>query len=386
LRKCSIYLIKNIIDNKCYVGQTFIGIEQRFKEHCNNGGAPKLYNAIKFHGVENFKVQFLKFCDTKTEADYWENWYIEYYKSIENGYNIKINSLNDDLIKISLPLAEEIRLFYLNNKFSQKEIGEKFNLNFSIINDIINNRIFKTELNLEILNKIKNKLFDTKNGKLLTFDQAQEIRIKYIEKKISSKDLAKEYNVGCNVILSILNNIYYIDENINLDLFDKIKEKLKNGNSSLTVKLADEIRNLYLDGYGGSSKLAKKYKVDKTVILDVLNNRSYFGNLTEDKLNLIKEKIEASKDIRPNEEQRKLISEKISGKLPSNSKLTLEKADLIRIEYLNNKTHSSNTIGKKYDLRGESVRRLLNNLRYSTPLGEQLLPEIKKELAKGNRR
>ena len=90
----SIYLIINKINNKKYVGQTVQDVNVRFAGHCKKSShCPKLRNAIQKYGKENFKIITLKvfacsdFETLHKQLDYWETWYIEYYHSVEQGYN-----------------------------------------------------------------------------------------------------------------------------------------------------------------------------------------------------------------------------------------------------------------------------------------------------------
>lgn len=90
----SIYLIINLVNNKKYVGQTTKKVESRFKQHCTKSSSCiKLRNAIQKYGKENFKIITLKvfacsdFETLHKQLDYWETWYIEYYHSVEQGYN-----------------------------------------------------------------------------------------------------------------------------------------------------------------------------------------------------------------------------------------------------------------------------------------------------------
>ena len=59
-----IYAIKNILDNKMYIGQT-INIESRISAHRNNlinnkHHSSKLQNAFNKYGKENFKLIILE--------------------------------------------------------------------------------------------------------------------------------------------------------------------------------------------------------------------------------------------------------------------------------------------------------------------------------------
>ena len=57
-----IYKITNEADGKFYIGKTTSTVERRFKQHIKNAetGTTYLYNAMRRHGIENFKVDILE--------------------------------------------------------------------------------------------------------------------------------------------------------------------------------------------------------------------------------------------------------------------------------------------------------------------------------------
>lgn len=73
---------------KSYVGQT-INIKRRLCNYkrCDCKRQLKLYNALKKYGFENFKVVVLEECD-RSELNEIESFYINYFGTILNGYNI----------------------------------------------------------------------------------------------------------------------------------------------------------------------------------------------------------------------------------------------------------------------------------------------------------
>ena len=93
-----VYLHQNKINGKCYVGQTD-NIKRRWR---SNGAEyydhrkkdeeqPIFWKAIQKYGWDNFEHIILKKHLSLEEADYWEQYYIDYYHSRynENGYNIR---------------------------------------------------------------------------------------------------------------------------------------------------------------------------------------------------------------------------------------------------------------------------------------------------------
>jgi len=88
-----IYIIGNTVNNKVYIGQTMNGYKVRFKQHTqsalNPGSSqcPKLHNAMRKHGVDNFYIQVLESNVSLEEVDSKETYYIKKYKGFTEGYN-----------------------------------------------------------------------------------------------------------------------------------------------------------------------------------------------------------------------------------------------------------------------------------------------------------
>ena len=87
--KGSIYIIRNIINDKVYIGQTTQTIGIRFTNHkmaSRTGEDTKFYRAIRKHGEDKFYVQLLERVEIKDLNDR-ERYWIKYYDSYYNGYN-----------------------------------------------------------------------------------------------------------------------------------------------------------------------------------------------------------------------------------------------------------------------------------------------------------
>lgn len=92
-----IYLLRNTINGKCYVGQS-IKLRSRLLQHINNLENYRydipIYRALNKYGLEVFELKILKTWHnaldkrTKYYLDMYEKQYIEEYKSLApNGYN-----------------------------------------------------------------------------------------------------------------------------------------------------------------------------------------------------------------------------------------------------------------------------------------------------------
>lgn len=92
-KKCGIYKITNLLDGKCYVGQSN-NVQQRWVQHVRRGvGADtptnnKLYPILNSIGVENFMFELIEECDP-TQLNEREKYYQEVFHAQDYGYSIK---------------------------------------------------------------------------------------------------------------------------------------------------------------------------------------------------------------------------------------------------------------------------------------------------------
>ena len=86
-----IYKITNIQNNKVYIGQTIRPVQDRFNRHINDA----LHNiidthfarAIRKYGKENFSLEIIDTAQSQDELNKKERYWIQYYNSVEEGYN-----------------------------------------------------------------------------------------------------------------------------------------------------------------------------------------------------------------------------------------------------------------------------------------------------------
>lgn len=86
-----IYKITNIQNNKIYIGQTIRPIQQRFNRHINDALNNTLNThfarAIRKYGKDNFYIEEIDIATSQEELNQKEQYWIQYYDSINNGYN-----------------------------------------------------------------------------------------------------------------------------------------------------------------------------------------------------------------------------------------------------------------------------------------------------------
>lgn len=94
LRPITVYVIRNNLDGRCYVGQTRISLKVRLSAHISKGKIgverARVGHDIVLYGPENFEAEIVALCDTQEEADRVERNWIEQLNSQEpNGYNVE---------------------------------------------------------------------------------------------------------------------------------------------------------------------------------------------------------------------------------------------------------------------------------------------------------
>lgn len=172
-----LYLIRNKLDGKIYIGQTN-NAERRWRCHKSPSAWEKqngsyLYNAMKKHGVENFIFNILEEFSSENEQETinWGNelelFIIEGLNSTNHdiGYNIECGGKNkivtkETRLKISLANKGKVPSEETKNKISKtltgKKASEETKLKLSLIhkgkpsNSKGKNRIFSEEHKLKI--------------------------------------------------------------------------------------------------------------------------------------------------------------------------------------------------------------------------------------------
>ncbi len=144
-RYCEIYQIKNLVNNKIYIGQAVshilnhkkyrpYGREGRFKCHISEAFSKKknqsfyLNNAIKKYGISNFKVELLEYCEL-TQSDERETYYIKTYNSLyPEGYNLK----NGGSTFKHTPKSKKILSIGVENYYRDKKFDRFKNINIDL--------------------------------------------------------------------------------------------------------------------------------------------------------------------------------------------------------------------------------------------------------------
>ena len=132
-----IYIIKNNINNKVYIGQTINKLNRRLKQHFSAarcGSNTYFAQAIRKIGEENFYIEPLEEVEIEF-LDEQEIYWISKYNSYENGYNsTRGGQLYHQIIDTEL--LKQIELKW-NQGLNQRQIASELNIPIDKVNHYI---------------------------------------------------------------------------------------------------------------------------------------------------------------------------------------------------------------------------------------------------------
>ena len=118
-----IYKITNKINNKVYIGQSR-DIVDRWNAHkyYTYSSKTKLQNAFTKYGISNFTFEVIEECDIK-DLDEKEKYWINYYNSYEDGYNMTLGGQEGRIIDYDSIINE----FYNTKSIHQTSYNLRIN-------------------------------------------------------------------------------------------------------------------------------------------------------------------------------------------------------------------------------------------------------------------
>lgn len=173
MRTGSIYIIKNNINNKVYIGQTTMTVHERFMSHTKPSilkqrSSYKLYNAMNMYGVNNFYVETLEENIPLEQLDELEIQYIAQYDSYNNGYNSTPGGDGRIINKIN---NEEEVLKMAQEGYKAQEIADKFQVNKATIFRTLHKLGFYYHINQEEVLELREQGYSNiEIGELLNCD------------------------------------------------------------------------------------------------------------------------------------------------------------------------------------------------------------------------
>lgn len=135
MENSGVYLIKNKINNKIYIGST-IDFKNRWYKHISGKGNIHLFNSITKYGLDNFEFIILELFDMTKNKDLLyvieQKWMDVYKISNDNSYNIRFKAIPNMTTKRDNSFKEKMREIRL-----KLSIGSKPIIQYSLNGDFI---------------------------------------------------------------------------------------------------------------------------------------------------------------------------------------------------------------------------------------------------------
>ena len=139
-----IYICKNLINNKIYIGQTIQGLEKRKSKHIydtiNNCDKTIFHRALKKYRIDNFEWSILEDNIALDELSKKEIFYIKQYNSTNKdiGYNMTEGGERPPKgnFKLNQEQVNEIINLIQNTSMTLTEIAKIYNVSIYAISDI----------------------------------------------------------------------------------------------------------------------------------------------------------------------------------------------------------------------------------------------------------
>ena len=202
MKLVKIYLIFNDVNDKVYVGQTIQSLNKRFNGHCCYSKTDRSVNmyikrAIHKYGRDKFHIKLIEECPIK-ELSKREKYWINYYDSYNNGYNLTLGSQDSNYFSLhKLEDSIDIKKFeeyILEFKPLAIEVASHFGISKCSVYNLIN-RIGNPDLVLNSHNPRKGKSIE---------DIDKEELIKLYNSGWSILDLVKRYHIQKDKISKFL--------------------------------------------------------------------------------------------------------------------------------------------------------------------------------------
>lgn len=249
-----IYIIKNDINDKVYIGQAK-NAQQRFNGHCKNKNPKKkmyIDQEIQRLGKEHFWYEILESqIENYNEQEIY--WIAFFNSKFPNGYNRsnggELSFINPSGVNSPYSIIKDEKILQtiyqdlISKQLTLDEISHKYDVSVATISNINQGITYHNDT-------LAYPLRPTTKGNTYYLTETEKNRIKNEIKneRIIFKAIAKKYNMPLNTIYHINNGTMWYDESniyplrqfhyseknkLNMDQVQKIHEDLINTNLSL---------------------------------------------------------------------------------------------------------------------------------------------------------
>ncbi|HOE39705.1 MAG TPA: GIY-YIG nuclease family protein [Bacteroidales bacterium] len=265
-----IYIIKNDINNKVYVGQSN-NVNQRFREHCKPSSAyvenDLVAKAIQKYGKSHFWVEVLE--EKVENYNEREQYWINKNNSIRpNGYNIMtggedppiFSGVNHSESKLTEYILNEIICDLKYSDLSYRQIAKKYNTNTSTVGNINNGRAY-VQTGIEYpIRETANKCGKLSNTQVLKI--IDTLKFTYL----SYEEIAGQYQVEARAISRINKGMFHRMSSESYPIRDYANT---NNKSKLSYNDVTKVIDLLNKTNISIRKIAQMFNVEANIIIGI---------------------------------------------------------------------------------------------------------------------
>lgn len=261
-----IYIIKNDINTKVYIGQA-LDSKKRFQSHCKKNSDNSLIDkAIQKYGKEHFWFEILE--SQIENYNEREKYWIKYYNSLKPfGYNIltggneppRYMGDNHPNVKISDENVKLLKIDLAQTTIPLSQLAEKYNISKKQVMRI-NQGVSQASLN----EKYPIRRNPNINGKLSEEDVDNIIDLLRFTYRFNG-DIAREYGVEVHTISRINNGTRHHRNDISYP----IRNWKSSGVILFTYEQVTEIINALSRTKESINSIAKRYNVNRRAIEEI---------------------------------------------------------------------------------------------------------------------
>ena len=272
--KKSIYIIKNNINDKVYIGQA-IDVKRRFQAHCKPSAGKidvdLVGRAINKYGKSHFWYEILE--HNIEDYNEQEKFWIDYYDSVRpNGYNISsggdappiMKGVNHPEAKLTQKKLNNLIHDLATTDVSFRQLSKKYNISATCIASVNVGETY-------IVNNIKYPIReDCKYGKLSKLQILEIINLLKFT-YLSYEEISKKYDVEARAIARINKGIFHKMETEEYPI-----RNYRNTSSrpKLTYDQVTEIIELLLTTNISLRQIARSYNVNSNIIIGIKNGHT----------------------------------------------------------------------------------------------------------------
>ena len=127
MKNSGVYLIKNKINEKIYIGST-INFKDRWTKHISGKGNTHLFNSIKKYGLENFEFKILELVDISNNRNLLyekeQKWMDLYNIKNTKTFNIRFTAIPNMTKKRDISFSEKMRQIRLELSIGSKPVNQ----------------------------------------------------------------------------------------------------------------------------------------------------------------------------------------------------------------------------------------------------------------------